>query len=151
MKRLLFLKWFWEVSKIDNFWKFSRVSTGKAKTFYYTFLGPRRVLEDRIFFATVLSHSTVAKKFGKISCQIPEPLGCTVHGQQILTCNSSKYLFLSSLSPADLKEKYWINVKVMIWQQFRDMKWRCNMWMLNSIIKKNILLIHNSEVLIIRN
>ena len=37
-----------------------------------------QLLEDRIFFATVLSHSTVAKKFGKISCQIPEPLGCTV-------------------------------------------------------------------------
>ena len=39
-----------------------------------------QLLEDRIFFATVLSHSTVAKKFGKISCQIPEPLGCTVEG-----------------------------------------------------------------------
>lgn len=73
---------FYDISKTCNFLQLLKISQGLHQPTKHFLLMTLRdimqLLEDRIFFATVLSHSTVAKKFGKISCQIPEPLGCTV-------------------------------------------------------------------------
>ena len=66
--------------KLTTFSNFRKFSAQANQTFPIDNCSwPKAVLRrERISFATVLSHRTMAKKFGKISCQIPDTLRCTV-------------------------------------------------------------------------